>query len=158
MRVIIEGPDCCGKTTLAKRLAKDLRYAYHHEGPPPEGISSRDYYIGLLNSHPHDTIWDRFAYGQVVYGPLLRGQLPDEAEADWDYVNKHLCTSTLQILCLPPFEVAKEQFNPAMEALTYKQFEASFLMWEAARNMFVFDYTKPWAYETLLSYVKAFKA
>lgn len=80
--IIIEGPDYTGKTTLAKKLIEALKlskHSYVHCGPPPKAMShlmspAWQQYVHMLLDHsiPAYAIVDRFIYGELVYGPILR--------------------------------------------------------------------------------------
>ena len=65
MRIVIEGPDGVGKSTLAHYLARILCLEYLHRGPP----SSREELIHDI--HLDDVIFDRSWLGNVVYSGLL---------------------------------------------------------------------------------------
>lgn len=73
--VIVEGCDNVGKTTVAKHLADELSYEYHHCGAPSDENSAMDEYFDLLN-RPNDIILDRSWIGDLVYAPTLRGYYP----------------------------------------------------------------------------------
>lgn len=77
--IIIEGPDGAGKTTLAKQLAFLTGKAYHHEGPPPQGVDVFQHYMSLLVRN-EPTVFDRLFEGENVYGPILRGATRLSAE------------------------------------------------------------------------------
>lgn len=72
MLIIIEGADKTGKTTLAKEISSCLGFKYHHFGVPGPDPAS-DYAKFLINMK-EPTVCDRFFYGEMVYGPLLRGK------------------------------------------------------------------------------------
>jgi len=66
--IILEGPDCAGKTTLAKIAFND--WSYRHQGP-----YSRDplvQTITALQRGVNETVWDRLHIGEQVYGPIYR--------------------------------------------------------------------------------------
>ena len=74
--IIIEGCDKTGKTTLANKLSSQLGYEIVKCGQPI-GDPYEEYVNKLLE---HDKIiFDRFLYGELVYGPLYRkkSQLSD---------------------------------------------------------------------------------
>lgn len=77
MLIIVEGADRNGKTTLARAIAKKLAYKYVHHGPPKWGA---DGYIEELLGIHQPTVMDRSFIGEMVYGPMLRGDscLDDE--------------------------------------------------------------------------------
>lgn len=72
MLIIIEGADKTGKTTLAQEISKRLGYKYVHFGVP--GPSPADEYAKFLIDLKEPTVCDRFFYGEMIYGPLLRGR------------------------------------------------------------------------------------
>ncbi len=68
MKLVIEGPDLSGKSTIGKRLSYQMGIdIYHHGGPP------RDYddCIKRIDSYPDNMILDRhFCISEQVYGNL----------------------------------------------------------------------------------------
>lgn len=82
MIVVLEGPDGVGKTTLADALesawsGKSMRF---RSGPPPEDTLAAMHYqddideIAKANQPNTLVLVDRFHVGELVYGPLLRGE------------------------------------------------------------------------------------
>ena len=112
MIVILEGPDGSGKTTLAHRLMATFGMMYAHEGPTPEFPEPDAYYCGELWSHRFDNIvFDRFALGERVYGPILRGQdrLGDRGWATLQGLISQF--DVLQLVCLPPPNICLEHWT-----------------------------------------------
>jgi hypothetical protein len=80
--IILEGPDCAGKSTLAGRLARALKHAepnadvvYRHCGPPA-GHALDEYVAPLLDYRPgtgQHVICDRWHVGERVY-PAVTGR------------------------------------------------------------------------------------
>jgi energy-coupling factor transporter ATP-binding protein EcfA2 len=103
MIVILEGPDGSGKTTLAKTLQERYGLLYRHEGPPPEDVAPLTYYCDILEEHRHDNIvFDRFALGERVYGPILRHG-DRIGELGWyTFVSYAQSLGVVQVVCLPP--------------------------------------------------------
>lgn len=67
--LIIEGPDCVGKTTLAKQLLEYLpRHIYTHFTRLPEGF---DYYWDYVDRMSRYIIQDRFHLSEVVYSTAI---------------------------------------------------------------------------------------
>lgn len=80
MLIVVEGPDCAGKTTLVHRIAEQLSARRDH-------VELR--HCSQLKNHPlieyertlddyvpgsgHHIIYDRLHLGELVYGPLKRG-------------------------------------------------------------------------------------
>jgi hypothetical protein len=112
MRIILEGPDGCGKTTLAHDLQKWLNHHgafpvnIHHEGPPPPKVKLLEHYGNVLLSSDEHTIFDRLALGELIYGPILRGE-DRLGEVGWRVFRRLLTArNVLHIICILPWERA----------------------------------------------------
>lgn len=148
MIVIIEGPDGAGKTTLAEHLSKRYWLSYHHEGPPPPGIEPLYHYAKLLDNarHPRGSgvVFDRFALGERVYGPVLRGR--DAIGLDGWRVFKRLlkASGAISVLCLPSYEVCHASWASGRHELILdrQRFNATYSHWVALRAEFdiIYDY------------------
>lgn len=77
MIVVLEGPDCAGKTTLAEALTANYG-TVRANGKPPEDESLFEHYAGqvaLAAKVPSElTVFDRLHVGELIYGPLFRGR------------------------------------------------------------------------------------
>jgi thymidylate kinase len=69
--IAIEGCDGVGKTTLAKRLAREHGFRIVHSGPTPAGHDLRSRYRRIL-MEPGSVVLDRCFVSELVYGPLFR--------------------------------------------------------------------------------------
>jgi uracil-DNA glycosylase len=145
--VIIEGPDGAGKTTLARRLCDAYGYEYHHEGPPPE--DALHHYARLLTSAPKPTVFDRFHLGELVYGPLLRGQ---NRLGPGGITLMHRLIRALGInvvLCLPTWETCLDNNRRKSEMIkddatlheAYERWIRVFISHNV--NLQRYDYTRP---------------
>jgi hypothetical protein len=155
MHIVIEGPDCSGKTTLANQLCEMLSFEYRHEGPPPADTNLKDYYCGELAMLSEPTIIDRFALGERVYGPILRGKDRLGEEGLLKVQQVMLKLNVFQIICLPPNNALWKAFIDSSvkgnELLGPVQYEASIDAWtQHCRNTYLYDYTAPTALEQLL--------
>ena len=154
MHIIIEGPDCSGKTTLAKQLSQELEFTYRHEGPPPLDMNLKDYYCGTLAMLNEPTVIDRFAIGERVYGPILRGK-DGLGELGLQKVQQVIISlSVFQITCLPPHHALWKEFVESNmhgnELLNPTQYEDSIAAWEKhCKNTYIYDYTAPYANDQL---------
>jgi len=82
MIIVLEGPDCAGKTTFAQRLLTDHVAAGKNARLLRRGPIQQDVFTEYLRpldelvGKPADTLWilDRWHVGELIYGPLLRGR------------------------------------------------------------------------------------
>lgn len=86
--IIIEGPDCSGKTSLAKFIANKLNAAYFHSTYTPalSGQAQLDHLEQnlknaevCLTTSGLDVVMDRHWPSEHVYGKVLRNDLPKVA-------------------------------------------------------------------------------
>lgn len=78
--IIVEGPDCTGKTSLAKFIARTLQACYiHSSGKVPLHLAMWDYHQSILDGveftleHCHTSVvLDRHWPSEWTYGKLLR--------------------------------------------------------------------------------------
>tara|TARA_R110000824_G_scaffold167181_5_gene343976 strand:+ start:8228 stop:8689 length:462 start_codon:yes stop_codon:yes gene_type:complete len=131
-----------------------LDFEYLHEGPPPDGINLKAYYCGKLAMLSEPTIIDRFALGECVYGPILRGKdgLGEDGLVKVQQVILNL--HVFQITCLPPNNVLWKEFIQSSvkgnELLNAVQYEDSIISWgQHCKNTYLYDYTAPTALEQL---------
>lgn len=156
MRLVLEGPDGAGKTTLAQNIIAATRYdtLYTHEGPPPpavarDGDALEAYYLEqLVETAPHRIhVMDRWAVGERVYGPLFR------AGDVLGYGRLERLLNTLRIagdrcvVCLPPYERVLDNWRAKKRDMTTspESLRAAydmFLMLAEAHRLERYDYTK----------------
>ena len=161
--VILEGPDGAGKTTLAQALQMDFGMDYTHEGPPPADRDVLAYYFGRLveAARRAPIILDRFALGERVYGPIIRG-LDGVGEQGWLEMNAVLeSLNAVQVVCLPPFEQCHaawhERAGVKAEMILHEAvFKASYERWLWAAtlpNQVLYDWTQPTSYDAIAALV-----
>ena len=74
MILILVGPDCSGKSTLAKQLSEQTGYPIQHRHKPKdqaEKDAMMDMYIRIAKSGAN-VILDRAWYCEMVYGDIMR--------------------------------------------------------------------------------------
>lgn len=166
--VVIEGPDGAGKTTLAGLIARELRYEVRHEGPPPPDRPPLQHYLERLYDAAlslavcRGIVLDRFALGERVYGPILRGDDRLGAEG-WRVVRRELDGArAYRILCLPPLRTCLDVWHSRVIAgLEYirneKLIVETYKAWEGfidEPGQVVFDWTRHEA-DTLLHKIRS---
>lgn len=104
MNIILEGPDCSGKTTLSKALVGKLRCEYVH-------LDSKTQHKTYKNVLEHDNeykVIDRHWPSELVYGLTFRNGPTLNINEMINYCDKK---RTLYIVCLPPKELVEKHFN-----------------------------------------------
>lgn len=129
MKLIVEGPDGGGKTTVIERLGLTRRHLKSLRGgvggTTPEGWGGSDpapiAYIRQLITAPDGTAFDRFYLSELVYGPILRGQ-SSIRESDVDVVRRvEALMGIYTVICLPSFEKTLENVcQPGRERPSYQ--------------------------------------
>lgn len=121
---IIEGPDGAGKTTLTKQAWSGADVV--HTGPPSRHGAWRDYYGRLKTlvhnpNEPEHTVFDRFLYGEQVYGPVLR------SDTSFTDIHRRMLERVLfslqgvLVVALPEWEVCREVWGSRAETELVKQ-------------------------------------
>lgn len=129
--LIIEGPDCSGKSTLARNLCSERKAVYlHASGAKSLHLAMQDYHLSLLAiaranlNLGHDVVMDRFWPSEYVYGQIFR---PEVSNRNYDFdviVEQTQALNPIYIFCGDQ-EVAqrhKEQQDPD-HPYNEKQFE-----------------------------------
>jgi hypothetical protein len=103
-RVIIEGMDGSGKTTLVTQLEQifDTARRVRTIGPKP---NLGQWWMEELATNPTGEfrLHDRFFYPEVVYGPILRGRISVEGSV-MQYVSEYLRANAFLVYCRPRVE------------------------------------------------------
>lgn len=128
-RVIVEGMDGSGKSTLVGQLSEIFDSAHYVRtlGPKPE---LGQWWMEQLSFNPRDkfSLHDRFFYPEVVYGPVLRGKISVEGST-MKYVSEYIRSNAFLVYCRPRVELmwksvisteqwpgVRENFYPLLKA------------------------------------------
>jgi thymidylate kinase len=104
--IIVEGPDCSGKSTLVDRLKNTLRWdakSLHHR----EGDQFKRYlkeYAFLEN-----TIIDRSHFSEEVYSHMWRGGSPFSKE-EKEILDRIAINQSIIILACPSLEILRQRY------------------------------------------------
>lgn len=100
--IVLEGPDCGGKTTLAKELEK-CGYKIVHNGPPVSEDMFGEYTRQLHQAQETLTIFDRLHIGEMIYGPILRKKSSLDLD-QFEALNGAIrAMGGIIVICLPPW-------------------------------------------------------
>jgi len=106
IRVIIEGPDCSGKSTLVERVKNtlkwDSRYLRHKDGDQFERYLFE--YASV-----NQVVFDRGHLSESVYSKLWRGGSPFSNKQK-EILNKICCEKTLLIFACPSIKIIKNRY------------------------------------------------
>lgn len=127
--IIFEGPDCCGKTTLAKAYARANKAMYFHCTATPALFNALgDYHINVFDNaetniaNGVDVVLDRFWPSEVAYGVMFKrpsSQYPYNRLSELCYQ-----ANALYVFCMSPGawdRYAKGHIDPA-HSLTKAEF------------------------------------
>jgi thymidylate kinase len=104
MRIILEGPDCAGKTTLATKLKEKLTdYLYIHHG-----VYAHAYKPHLESLKLETVIIDRHWPSELIYGTIFRAGPTYNIYTMEKRVTENVLTK--HILCLPPKDLVLKNF------------------------------------------------
>lgn len=84
MVIILEGCDCTGKTTLAKKLCEKYKLMYNH-------VTSKDpnnYEYYLTTMKIDNTLWDRHLLGEMIYPTVYNRKGNLDLDLLTDLINK----------------------------------------------------------------------
>jgi thymidylate kinase len=132
--ILLEGPDCSGKTTLAEKLIKlDPNHAMIHNGIWPDiqklHFDTND--AARKMNKTHTVIIDRLHISDLVYGSVFRnGPAYDILEADKTIFND----GYIKILCLPPKKVCVKMHKDRIEK---EDFKSNDKVWDFYNDLLV---------------------
>lgn len=106
-KIIVEGPDCSGKSTLVERLKNTLHWdskSLHH-------MEGNQFYRYLKEySNQEYIVFDRSHYSEEVYSKMWRGGSPFSRE-EKKILNKVSKHNTLIIFSIPKKSVLEKRYK-----------------------------------------------
>lgn len=151
--VVIEGPDGAGKTTLMKHLAERFVLDVGKRGVANRDelykVTRQDTYraLGMAVTGGAPQIWDRLFVSEFVYADIV-GRPCEFSSTERDFVVRVMNALRFpMIVCLPPYEVVREnagaahQMKGVKEGLgnIYLEYREGALPWPD--NVVHYDYT-----------------
>jgi thymidylate kinase len=106
-RILIEGPDCSGKSTAIDRIKNSLRWdakSLHHK----EGDQFQRYLKEYCTAE--NIVFDRGHISESVYGQMWRGGNPFTKE-EFNFLNFYLQREGLVIFALPSEETLISRYR-----------------------------------------------
>lgn len=143
MLIILEGPDCAGKSTLAAQVAQRLRAKFPndrvvelHRGPP-KGHPLDEYVTPILSYRPGEgvhIVCDRWHLGEMIYPTILGRKTTYDASVS-AYVEYFLRSrgAYVVILAPPASELVRRMSVRGDDMIDQLQMVAA---WDHFRNMF----------------------
>lgn len=159
MNIILSGPDCCGKTTLANKLKKKYGMNILHSTSKTRNDL---YYHLILLDYRDNTIFDRFHTGEIIF-PQMYGRDAAITQEEFDIITRRIIDNNdlyIIFICSDPnilkarlhergednniWEV-EEQLERYRDAAEYiKKFDyKNYYICDIARD-FAYDYLDYW--------------
>lgn len=149
--IIIEGIDGAGKSTFIEKLDKAISDSqewyetrwdkvFYHRGVP-EGTIEQEYMNPLLRVKKNEFfVADRWHVGEMVYGPIYRGESLVSGEWEKDIEEQLDRMKAIKIILLPPLEVVKKRLAERGE---------DYLQDEHVDDVYHFysEYAEKWGYQ-----------
>lgn len=142
MKIILEGPDCAGKTRLAEALKEKLTdYLYIHHGLYKHAYGPHKESLKLTN-----VIIDRHWPTELIYGTVFRsGPVYNINQMEEDARRNDV--NTKFILCLPPKAKVLARFEERNNPdITFEQMGKVYDSYVLLKNMFpyfkIFNYAE----------------
>jgi len=157
MIIILEGPDCAGKTTLAEKFKKELGINAKYIHLNSEAVESD--YTCVLDPNKHvgtkHRIIDRHWPSEVVYGHVFRNGPRINVDRIVSYAQTQ---KAIYILCLPPKKEVSKNFHKRIEKEQYNTVSKVYDFYKTLISTYSefikYDYTKD-TFEEIFKKVKA---
>ena len=113
MIIVVDGPDGCGKSTLAKRLAHELDFEYRHTWQPPctDGNPFKHYLDILIKYMMEDVVLDRGVLDELVYPKILNRPTNVTKKGAQSLTDLAKLNGGTTIICLPLWEACRDNWR-----------------------------------------------
>ncbi len=114
--IILEGIDKSGKSTIANFLKEKFGFEIV-KCSQPKGDAYKEY-VSKLNKVNKNTVFDRFCYGELVYGPLYRGKSQIDNKKLANIETLASAKNAIIIYCYDKPELIAKRFNKDKKSFT----------------------------------------
>ena len=119
MIVVLEGPDKCGKSTLAAKLRDEHGFTIVKCSVPDKDPYL--YFMEKLDEAQGDVVLDRFAYSGMVYGPIYRNKSDLTPGQLRNLELKLMSRNALVIYCYDNVKAIQKRFKTEHETYAKEQ-------------------------------------
>lgn len=144
MKIIIEGPDCCGKSTLCNNLQERVLPSYygyvHNESDKDLDENALIYKYQQQLVGQESTIIDRSWPSEMIYGKLFRnGYSRVSEDCDQRFAHGLDLRNDLMIFCIVPIEVVEATYRSRQDEEMVQDWEVMQKIYAAYKG-----YIKTW--------------
>ena len=135
MRLILEGIDGVGKSSILAEIDRTHRIKTAHLGKPPKGVTAHQWSDYFRAHYDNFELLSRSHVSERVYGSLIRGKSLIDDWQNW-LLNQQLRTRGFRIAFIErPFDIVKAQMAQRAEPSDYDMWVLK--NWDAMRRAYL---------------------